>query len=225
MAEIKIAAENRTEFGKGAARRIRRADKVPAVLYGSGIDPTHITLPGHDLALALKNSNALLSIALGSDTHLCIPKQVQRDPLRGVIEHADLLLVKKGQKVTVDVAIHVEGEAAPETLVVVDRNSIPIEAEATHIPTQIVVSIEGLSAGTLVLAKDLALPSGSVLGIDPETLIVNVTGAQSEAAAEAELAEAEAEAGIEPTIAEGDVVPEEGDGAATTGDAADAEQS
>jgi len=208
--EVKLTAELRTEFGKGAARRIRRAHKVPAVLYGHGTDPIHITLPGHETLLALRTNNALLSIDVDGRSQLALPKQVQRDPLKHTIEHVDLVLVRSGEKVTVDVAIHVEGEAAPETLVVVDRNSIPIEAEATHIPTQIVVSIEGLSAGTLVLAKDLTLPSGSVLGIDPETLIVNVTGAQSEAAAEAELAEAEAEAGIEreESDADGDVVPE-----------------
>ena len=169
MAEIKIAAENRTEFGKGAARRIRRADKVPAVLYGSGIDPTHITLPGHDLALALKNSNALLSIALGSDTHLCIPKQVQRDPLRGVIEHADLLLVKKGQKVTVDIRVHLVGEADPEALIVTENSTISVEAEATHIPESVEVSIEGLEVGSQIHADDLDLPAGSTLAI-PEDM-------------------------------------------------------
>ena len=115
MAEINIAAEARTEFGKGAARRIRRADKVPAVLYGSGIDPVHVTLPGHELALALKHgANALLSVELDGDSQLAIPKQVQRDALKGFIEHADLLIVKKGQKVTVDVPIHLTGEAVPE---------------------------------------------------------------------------------------------------------------
>lgn len=117
MAEITIPAEPRTEFGKGAARRIRRADQVPAVLYGHGTDPVHVTLPGHTLMLALKNSNALLSIEVGSESHLAIPKQVQRDPLKGFIEHADLLIVKRGEKVVVDVAVQLEGEAQPETLV------------------------------------------------------------------------------------------------------------
>jgi large subunit ribosomal protein L25 len=197
VAEIKIAAENRTEFGKGAARRIRRADKVPAVLYGSGIDPTHITLPGHDLALALKNSNALLSIALGSDTHLCIPKQVQRDPLRGVIEHADLLLVKKGQKVTVDIRVHLVGEALPEALVVTENSTISVEAEATHIPESVEVSIEGLEIGAQIHAADLDLPTGSSLAIPEDWLIVNVIAAPTAEEIEAELEEAEAEAGIE----------------------------
>ena len=225
MPEVKLTAEVRTEFGKGAARRIRRADKVPAVLYGHGTDPIHISLPGHETLLALRTANALLSIDVNGTSQLALPKQVQRDPLRHTIEHVDLVLVRSGEKVTVDVAISIEGEAAPETLVVVDHTSVPIEAEATHIPTAITVSVEGLPAGTQILASDLKLPEGSALGIDPDALIVNITGAQSEEALEAELAEAEAEAGITPTIAEGDVVPEEGDGETGTGEAADAEQS
>ncbi len=209
MPEVKLSAELRTEFGKGAARRIRRAHKVPAVLYGHGTDPIHISLPGHETLLALRTNNALLSIEVDGKAQLALPKQVQRDPIRHTIEHVDLVLVRRGEKVTVDIAIHLEGEAAPETLVVVDQNSVAIEAEATHIPTQIVVSIEGLPAGTQILARDLELPEGSALAIDPEALIVNIPAAQSVAAAEAELAEAEAEAGIEPTVADVDVEDEE----------------
>jgi large subunit ribosomal protein L25 len=198
VAEIKIAAEPRTEFGKGAARRIRRADKVPAVLYGSGIDPIHVTLPGHELALALKHgANALLSIELDGDSQLAIPKQVQRDALKGFIEHADLLVVKKGQKVTVDVAIHVTGEAAPEALVVTENATVAIEAEATHIPESIEVSIEGAEVGTQILAKDLVLPDGSTLAVDEDHMLINIVAAPTQAEVEAELAEAEAEAGIE----------------------------
>lgn len=212
MAEINIAAEARTEFGKGAARRIRRADKVPAVLYGSGSDPVHITLPGHELALALKHgANALLSIDLNGDSQLAIPKQVQRDPLKGFIEHADLLIVKKGQKVVVDVAIHITGEAVPEALVVTENATVAIEAEATHIPESIEVSIEGAEIGTQVLAKDLVLPSGSTLAVDEDHMLINIVAAPTQAEVEAELAEAEAEAGIEhdePEAAEG-----EGEGA------------
>jgi large subunit ribosomal protein L25 len=200
--EVKLTAELRTEFGKGAARRIRRAHKVPAVLYGHGTDPIHIALPGHETLLALRTANALLSIDVDGTSQLALPKQVQRDPIKHTIEHVDLVLVRSGEKVTVDIHIQIEGEAAPETLVVVDANSVPIEAEATHIPQQIVVSIEGLRAGTQILASDLKLPEGSALAIDPETLIVNITAAQSEAAAEAELAASEAELGIEPTVAD-----------------------
>jgi large subunit ribosomal protein L25 len=200
--EVKLTAELRTEFGKGAARRIRRAHKVPAVLYGHGTDPIHIALPGHETLLALRTANALLSIDVDGKSQLALPKQVQRDPIKHTIEHVDLVLVRSGEKVTVDIHIQVEGEAAPETLVVVDANSVAIEAEATHIPQQIVVSIEGLRAGTQILASDLTLPEGSTLALDPETLIVNITAAQSEAAAEAELAASEAELGIEPTVAD-----------------------
>ena len=202
MPEVKLTAELRTEFGKGAARRLRRAHKVPAVLYGHGTDPVHISLPGHETLLALRTANALLAIDVDGRSQLALPKQVQRDPLRHTIDHVDLVLVRRGEKVTVDIAVQVEGEAGDDTLVVVDHNSLPIEAEATHLPEQIVVSVEGLPAGTQILARDLRLPEGASLGIDPETLIVNITAAPSAEAIEAELAEAEAEAGIEPTLAE-----------------------
>lgn len=207
MAEITIAAEARTEFGKGAARRIRRADKVPAVLYGHGTDPVHVTLPGHTLMLALKNSNALLNIELGKDKHLAIPKQVQRDPLKGFLEHVDLLIVKRGEKVTVDIPLHVTGDAAPETLVVTDTTTISVEVDATAIPSEIEVSIEGLEVGSQLLAKDLQLPKGSTLAVDEDLLIINVTAAPTAAEVDAELAEAEAEAGIEhdePDAADGE---------------------
>ncbi|MFL6090309.1 MAG: 50S ribosomal protein L25/general stress protein Ctc [Aeromicrobium sp.] len=227
MAEIKIAAEARTEFGKGAARRIRRADKVPAVLYGSGIDPIHITLPGHELALALKHgANALLSIELDGDSQLAIPKQVQRDALKGFVEHADLLVVKKGQKVTVDVPINVTGEAVQEALVVTENATVSLEAEATHIPDSIEVSVEGAEVGTQILAKDLILPSGSTLAVDEDHMIINIVAAPTQADVEAELAEAEAEAGIEhdePESAEGEGEAE-GE-AAAEGEVADTEAS
>jgi large subunit ribosomal protein L25 len=199
--EVKLTAELRTEFGKGAARRIRRAHKVPAVLYGHGTAPIHIALPGHETLLALRAANALLSIEVNGSSQLALPKQVQRDPLKHTIEHVDLVIVRRGEKVTVDVPVQIEGEAGPETLVVVDHNSIPIEAEATHIPQQIVISVEGLSPNTQILARDLQLPAGSSIELDPETLIVNITNAQTVEALEAELAEAEAEAGMEPTVA------------------------
>ena len=201
MPEVKLIAELRTEFGKGAARRIRRAHKVPAVLYGHGTAPIHSALPGHETLLALRTANALLSIEVDGSSQLALPKQVQRDPLKHTIEHVDLVIVRRGEKVTVDVAIHVVGEAGPDTLVVVDHNTIPVEAEATQIPQQIVVSVEDLPPGTQILARDLQLPDGSSLDLDPDTLIVNITNAPTAEALEAELAEAEAEAGIEPTVA------------------------
>jgi len=198
VAEVKIQAESRTEFGKGAARRIRRDNKVPAVLYGHGSDPVHITLPGHDTMLALKTANALLMIEVeGGESHLALPKQVQRDPLKGFIEHVDLVIVRRGEKVQVEVAIHLEGEAAPDTLVVTEHAAILVEAEATHLPEQIVVPVEGLQVGAQIHASDLQLPSGTTLAVEPDTLIVNVTAAPTAEQVEGELAEAEAEAGIE----------------------------
>jgi large subunit ribosomal protein L25 len=203
--ETTLQAESRTEFGKGAARRIRRADKVPAVLYGHGADPVHITLPGHDTMMALKHggANALLSIELDGESQLALPKQVQKDPIKGFLEHLDLLLVRHGEKVTVDVPILVTGESAPETLVTVEHNSVSIEAEATHLPESIEVSVEGAEAGTQIFAKDLTLAPGSTLQLDADALIVHVSVAKEieleEEAAEGEVAEeaegAEGEAG------------------------------
>lgn len=220
MSEVKLTAEARTEFGKGAARRIRRAAKVPAVLYGHGTDPVHITLPGHETLLALRQANTLLTIEVNGTSQLALPKQVQRDPLKHTIEHVDLVLVRSGEKVTVDVPVAITGEAGPDALVVVDHQTLPIEAEATHLPQEIAISIEGLEAGTQITAADVQLPAGATLTLDPETLIVNITAAPSAEAIEAELAEAEAEVGITPTVAdeapasgEGDVVPETDDGA------------
>lgn len=215
MSETTLQAEARTEFGKGAARRLRRAHMVPAVLYGHGTDPVHVALPGHETLMALKHggANALLSIVLDGKSQLALPKQVQRHPVRGVIEHVDLLIVKAGEKVTVDVPIHTVGDAAAGTVVTVEHATVSLEAEATHIPEAIEVSIEGVEAGTQILAGDLSLPKGSSLQVDAETLVVNITeaveldtepeleeGAEAVAAA-AEAAEESAEA-AEETAAE-----------------------
>jgi large subunit ribosomal protein L25 len=197
VSEIKIQAEPRTEFGKGAARRIRRSDKVPAVLYGHGTPPIHIALPGHDTMLALKNANALLSIDVEGENRLALPKQVQRDPIKGFIEHVDLLIVRRGEKVTVDVSLIVEGEVVSEGLLVTEHPRLSVEAEATDIPESIGLSVEGLEIGAQVLARDLSLPAGATLMDDEETLIVHVVAAPTAEELEEELAEAEAEAGIE----------------------------
>jgi large subunit ribosomal protein L25 len=210
VAEVKINAEQRNEFGKGAARRIRREQKVPAVLYGHGSDPLHVTLPGHALMLALKNSNALLSIELDGRSQLALPKQVQRNPIRGDIEHADLILVRRGEKVTVDVPVHVIGEAARDALVVLENATIAIEAEATHLPEGVDVSVDSLEAGSQILARDLQLPEGSALQVDPDTMVVNVTAAPTAEEIEAELADAEADVGIERDEPEADTESAEG---------------
>ena len=193
MSETKIQAESRTEFGKGAARRIRRADKVPAVLYGHGTDPVHITMPGHETMLALKHggANALLSIELEGKSQLALPKQVQRDVLKGFLEHVDLIVVSKGEKVSVDIPVHLVGEPAPDALVVTEHATVLVEAEATHIPEYIEVSIEGAEVGHQVTAKDLELPKGSTVQLDEDTLIVNITHAPTTEEVEEELAEAE----------------------------------
>jgi large subunit ribosomal protein L25 len=198
-AESNITAEPRTEFGKGAARRIRRAAKVPAVLYGHGGDPVHITLPGHDTMLALKHggANALLTISIDGKEQLALPKQIQRDPIKGFLEHIDLIIVRKGEKVTVEIPVHLVGEADPEALVVTETSTISVEAEATHIPEFVEVSIEGAKVGDQIFAKDLTVPSGSKVLMDDDALIINVTHAPTAAEVEEELAEAEAEVGIE----------------------------
>lgn len=191
MSENKLVAEARTQFGKGAARKIRRDHKVPAVMYGHGAAPIHITLPGHDAMMALKHANALLTITLGDEEHLALAKDVQRDPIKPVIEHVDLVIVKKGEKVVVDVPVHLEGEAGPETVVTTDHNTLQLEVEATHIPESIVVSVEGLEAGTQILAGAVELPKGATLVTDAEALVVNITAMISQEALDAELAEAE----------------------------------
>jgi large subunit ribosomal protein L25 len=199
MATEKIPAETRTEFGKGAARRIRRDNKIPAVVYGHGNDTVHVTLPGHDTMMAIKHggANALLELEIEGKGQLALTKAVQIDPIRRIIEHIDFVAVRRGEKVTVDVPVHLHGSAASETLVVTENSTVQIEAEATNIPERIEISIEGLRAGTQIQAGQLELPEGSTLLVDPETLIVNITEQQSEEALEAELEEAEAEAGIE----------------------------
>jgi large subunit ribosomal protein L25 len=199
VSESNITAESRTEFGKGAARRIRRDAKVPAVLYGHGTDPVHVTLPGHLTMLALKHggANALLTITVDGKEQLALPKQIQRDPIRGFLEHLDLLIVRKGEKVTVEIPVHLVGEADPDALVVTETSTISVEAEATHIPEFIEVSIEGAKVGDQILAKDLQVPSGSTVLLDDEHMIINVTHAPTAEEVDEELAEAEAEVGIE----------------------------
>ncbi|MFC9129257.1 50S ribosomal protein L25/general stress protein Ctc [Streptomyces sp. NPDC057099] len=193
MSEVKISAATRTEFGKGAARRIRREDKVPGVLYGHGSDPLHVTLPGHDLLMALRTPNVLIALDIdGKTKELAIPKAVQRDPLKGFLEHVDLLLVKRGEQVNVDIYVHTEGELAPGGFLLEHvLNALPVEAEATHIPESVTVSIEGLSAGDSILAKDITLPKGTTLAVEEDTVVLQVLAAQAEEAPEGEEAEGE----------------------------------
>jgi large subunit ribosomal protein L25 len=210
----KLVAEKRTEFGKGAARKLRRAGNIPAVMYGHGTEPVHISLPGHDTMMALKHVNALLTIVVEGDEQLALAKDVQRDPIKPVIEHVDLVVVRRGEKVTVDVPVHLEGEAAADTVVTLDHNTLQLLVEATNIPENVLVSVEGVEAGTQILASAIQLPAGAELVTDPEALVVNVTQAISAEALEAELAEAEAPEAEAARAGEGAEAPAEGAAAA-----------
>ncbi|SEK36774.1 50S ribosomal protein L25/general stress protein Ctc [Nonomuraea pusilla] len=205
MSEVRIAAEPRTTFGKGAARKIRRADKVPAVLYGHGIDPKHLTLPGHEVLLALRTPNVLIHLKGEGVDELALPKGVQRDPIKGFVEHVDLLLVKRGEKVNVEVPVTTTGDVNSEGLLDLQLTAVPVEAEATHIPTGVEVDVEGLEVGASVTAGQLTLPQGVSLATDPETVVLHVLAKPVEAPAEAEEA-AEGEAAEAP--AEGETAAE-----------------
>ncbi|WP_210588276.1 50S ribosomal protein L25/general stress protein Ctc [Streptomyces sp. GESEQ-35] len=182
MSEVKISAETRSEFGKGAARRIRRDSKVPGVLYGHGSDPIHLTLPGHELQLALRQSNVLIALDIdGKSNELAIPKSVQRDPIKGFLAHVDLQLVQRGETVTVEIPVHAEGElAAGGNLLEYVLNALPVEAEATHIPESVTVSVQGLESGASVLAKDITLPKGTKLAVEGDTVVLQILAAQAE---------------------------------------------
>jgi large subunit ribosomal protein L25 len=188
VSEVVIAAESRTGFGKGAARKIRREHKVPVVLYGHGTDPRHLSLPGHELLLALRTPNVLIRLE-GAVDELAIPKGVQRDPIKGFLEHVDLLLVKRGEKVTVDIPVNVVGEVS-EGMMDQQMVSVSVETEATHIPTGIDVDVTGLAVGTQITAADLKLPKGTTLAADPEALVLIIAGEQAAEPAEGETAEA-----------------------------------
>jgi large subunit ribosomal protein L25 len=193
--EVHIAAESREAFGKGAARRSRREGLVPAVLYGHGTVTRHLSLPGHDLMLALKTPNVLLYLdGLKDGIEIALPKSVQRDPVKGFIEHVDLLLVRRGEKVTVEVPIRVIGDIAPgDGMIDQSLVQITLEAEATNIPQGIDVDIEGMDVGSAVHASDLKLPRGVTLQVEPDTLILHVIAQPTAEAPEG----AEAAAGAE----------------------------
>jgi large subunit ribosomal protein L25 len=204
VADFRLEAEIRTEFGKGSARRTRRAGRVPAVLYGHGQDVVHLSLPAREFAAALRNggTNVLLTIALDGDEQLALTKAVQRDPISRIHEHVDLLLVRRGEKTTVDVPVVIIGEPAPDTISNHQLNSVSLEADATNLPETIEVDITGRTAGQGITAGDLPLPAGSILITDPEALVIGFLGAPSAAALEADLGTGATEA------PEGDVVPE-----------------
>ena len=195
MSEVRLSVEPRTEFGKGAARRTRRAGKIPAVLYGHGSDPRHYALPAIEFARVVREngSNAVITLDLEGKSELALTKTIVVHPLKNYIEHVDLLVVIRGEKVTVDIPVVVTGTAGPGTLVTTDLDSLQIEVEALHIPEQVELSVEGVPAGTQILASQVTLPKGATLVTDPEALVVAVNEAPSEASLEGEEAVAEAE--------------------------------
>jgi len=206
VSEVRIAAEPRTEFGKGPARRTRRAGRVPAVLYGHGTDPRHISLPGHELMLALKSANVLLRLqGLDGGEELALPKDVQRDPLKGFLEHVDLIVVSSGETVTVEVPIQLTGDIAPDGMLDQQMIQVSLEVEATHIPQSVEVSVEGMVVGDAIHAKDLKLPTGATLDAEDDALVLHVIAAPTAEQMEADLGE-------DTTEAEGDAAGE-GEGA------------
>lgn len=183
MSEVKLDAVVRTAFGKGAARQTRREDRVPAVIYGHGAEPVHVSLPGHDLMMALKTANVLISLDIEGRNELVIPKAIQRHPLKRTLTHVDLLAVKRGEKVQVEIAVNAEGDLAPgSNLLEHVLNTITVEAEATHIPESVTVSVAGLDAGASVHAKDITLPAGTSLVTDADAVVLQVLSAQAEEA-------------------------------------------
>lgn len=185
MSEVRIAAEPRTEFGKGGARRTRRAGKIPAVLYGHGTAPRHLSLPAREFALAIRGGiNTLLTLDIEGAQELALPKAIQRDPLKGTYDHVDLILVRRGETVTVELPIVLVGTPVPGGLVNQDLNTLTVEAEATHIPESVEVSVTGLEIGQHLTAGQVTLPAGATLVGDPEALVVGVVETPSVEATE-----------------------------------------
>jgi large subunit ribosomal protein L25 len=213
VSEVKISAEVRTEFGKGGARRTRRAGLVPAVLYGHGEKPRHIALPAREFAAAIRHGGMTQAFAIeisDGTSALALPKAIQRDPIRDTFDHVDLLIVRRGEKVTVDIPVQLTGEPARNTLVITENDRLSVLADATRLPDRLVVSIEGLDAGSRVTAADVTLPEGVELAADPETVVAMVSAAPTEEQMAGETAEAAEE-------------PAEGDEEAATPEAAPAE--
>jgi large subunit ribosomal protein L25 len=198
VSEVRLAAEVRTEFGKGGARRTRRSGKIPAVIYGHGADPRHVSLPAREFTQAIKRGggNVLLTLSLDGKDELTIPKAVQRHPIRGDYEHVDLIAVRRGERVTIDVPLVVTGDLAPGAMLGQEYTSVQVEAEATHLPNEIEVSVQGLDAGAHITAGDLNLPAGTTLVTDAETLLLNVSTAPTAEDIEADTAGSIADLGI-----------------------------
>jgi large subunit ribosomal protein L25 len=214
MVDNHVAVDIRTSFGKGAARKLRASGKIPAVVYGHGADPLHVALPAHETTLIARRANALIELKMTDGEQLVLIKDVQRDPVRQIIEHLDLVIVRKGEKVTVDIAVHVEGEPISGTMVQMDHSSVTVEAEATHIPEYVSVNVDGLEEGSQIHAGELSLPDGSTLVTDPEALILSIQLPPKVVEPEPD-AVAEGEAGGEG--AEGEAAAESGDAGGDSG--------
>ncbi|MGB1101005.1 MAG: 50S ribosomal protein L25/general stress protein Ctc [Pontimonas sp.] len=214
MVDNHVAVDIRTSFGKGAARKLRASGKIPAVVYGHGADPLHVALPAHETTLIARRANALIELKMTDGEQLVLIKDVQRDPVRQIIEHLDLVIVRKGEKVTVDIAVHVEGEPISGTMVQMDHSSITVEAEATHIPEYVSVNVDGLEEGSQIHAGELSLPDGSTLVTDPEALILSIQLPPKVVEPEPD-AVAEGEAGGEG--ADGEAAAEGGDAGGDSG--------
>ncbi len=206
MSEVRLSAEARTEFGKGGARRTRRAGKIPAVIYGHGADPRHVSLPAREFANAVRHggANVLLTLELGGEEQLAIPKAIQRHAIKGTYDHVDLLAVRRGEKVTIDVPLAISGDVVAGGLLAQEHTSVSLEAEATNLPTEIPVSIDGLKIGDTITGGDLTLPAGSALITDPAQVLLAMNEAPTEAELEAEVAEAAEELGIVEDQPEGE---------------------
>ena len=204
MAEISIKGARRTEFGKGASRRSRRDGLIPAVIYGHGEKPQHVALPTRELGIALKTSNVLIDVILDDHTELTLPKSVSRDPLTGLLEHIDLVIVRRGERVVVSVPVHTEGKYDQDGILEHTNNSIEVETDVTNIPAFLVLNMEGMVAGESKFASDVVLPEGVKLISDPKMTVVHL----SVKSAEVE------EVAVVAAPVEGAAVPAEGDAAA-----------
>lgn len=198
MSEYRLTAEPRTEFGKGFARRTRRDGKIPAVLYGHGLDPQHVSLPAREFTLAVKRggANVLLTLDIAGTEALAVPKAIQRHVIKGTFDHVDLLAVRRGEKIAVDIALVFDGEISRDGVLQIEMNSLAVEAEATNIPTELTFSVEGLEVGTQINAAQISLPAGTTLTGDPEQLVLVVSAAPTAEQLDAEVEQSEAELGI-----------------------------
>jgi large subunit ribosomal protein L25 len=219
VSDYRLSAEPRTEFGKGGARRTRRDGKIPAVLYGHGLDPQHVSLPAQEFTLAVKRggANVLLTLDIAGTEALAVPKSIQRHAIKGTFDHVDLLAVRRGEKIAVDIALVFEGEVARDGVLQTELTSLAVEAEATHIPTELTVDVEGLAVGTQITAGEITLPAGTTLTGDPEQLVLVVSAAPTAEQLDAEVEQSEAELGIVEDKPDADVAADETASAAAGG--------